>query len=305
MRNSPFFSQAALMVSVLPVVFREKTFALKGGTAINLFIRDMPRLSVDVDLCFLPLQERNATIDVLNGAMERIKQDVKRSFPDTQIKCVYAGSPSVVTRMWVSDNRSQIAIEPNHVFRGTVFPVQTREMVLSAQELFQATAKGSVLSVPDVYGGKICATLDRQHPRDLFDVKILFENEGLTDDVRKSFLVYLVSQSRPIHELLNPTRIDLKEIFETSFARMTQHVVSLGQLEKTRETLIEKLQKDINDNEKRFLISFKEGKPEWDLLGVPGAETLPGPQWKLINIHKMDKTKHRKQLRDLSQTLGM
>lgn len=78
-----------------------------------------------------------------------------------------------------------------------------------------------VLSLEDTYGGKICAALDRQHPRDLFDIKLLLENEGLTEKIKKAFIVYLISHDRPIVEVLNPGLQDIKQIFENEFAGMT------------------------------------------------------------------------------------
>jgi hypothetical protein len=55
MSSMPYREQVSLLLRVLPIVGREEVFALKGGTAINLFVRDLPRLSVDIDLTFLPL----------------------------------------------------------------------------------------------------------------------------------------------------------------------------------------------------------------------------------------------------------
>ncbi len=61
-----------------------------------------------------------------------------------------------------------------------------------------------VLSFADLYGGKICAALDRQHPRDLFDIKLLSEARGLNEEVSQAFVIYLASHNRPMSELLSP-----------------------------------------------------------------------------------------------------
>ena len=74
-------------------------------------------------------------------------------------------------------------------------------------------AEMQVVALPDLYAGKIAAALDRQHPRDLFDILYLYENEGITDDLFKAFLVYLVSHNRPAHELLDPHLLDLESIY--------------------------------------------------------------------------------------------
>jgi Nucleotidyl transferase AbiEii toxin, Type IV TA system len=71
---SAFFEQARLLVAVLPQVARHLSFALKGGTAVNLFVRDLPRLSVDIDLAYLPVQEREASLAGIGCLLERSGQ---------------------------------------------------------------------------------------------------------------------------------------------------------------------------------------------------------------------------------------
>ncbi len=60
--SSPFYKQVGLLVQLLPFVGQKRCFALKGGTAINLFVRDLSRLSVDIDLTYLPMAERNQAL---------------------------------------------------------------------------------------------------------------------------------------------------------------------------------------------------------------------------------------------------
>ena len=67
-----FRRQVALLVRTLPVVAEETCFALKGGTAINLFVRDLPRLSVDIDLTYLPVTSREASLADIGAALGRI-----------------------------------------------------------------------------------------------------------------------------------------------------------------------------------------------------------------------------------------
>lgn len=74
-------SQVALLIRILPFVAEEPDFALKGGTAINLFVRDMPRLSVDIDLTYLPVQDRKASLAAIDAAMKRIAALIERGIP--------------------------------------------------------------------------------------------------------------------------------------------------------------------------------------------------------------------------------
>jgi predicted nucleotidyltransferase component of viral defense system len=119
-----------------------------------------------------------------------------------------------------------------------------------------------IASLPDLFAGKICAALDRQHPRDLFDVKFLQENEGLTENLRKTFLIFLISHQRPMSELLEPNRKDISKIYETEFKQMAEIDVSLEQLEQARETLIYQINSQMTDNAKKFLLSFKNKTPD-------------------------------------------
>ena len=128
------------------------------------------------------------------------------------------------------------------------------------------------LSFAELYGSKICAALDRQHPRDIFDIMLLLQNEGITNEVRKAFLVYLISHNRPISELLLPNFQDIKPIFEKEFTGMTSFEVKYEKLVRVRETLVKEINKRITDAERTFLMSFKEGSPKWELLGIDGVE---------------------------------
>jgi len=162
-----------------------------------------------------------------------------------------------------------------------------------------------VVSLPDLYGGKLCAALDRQHPRDLFDVHGLFQNEGITDDIRRAFVVFLASHDRPMSELLTPNRKDLKKVFADQFEGMTLDPLPLAALENARERLIEQINADLTTAEREFLLSIKRLEPKWELLGLPGIERLPGPQWKLYNLRKMDPVKRRAAEELLRRKLGL
>lgn len=173
-----------------------------------------------------------------------------------------------------------------------------------AQDRFRTYSNVLCLSFEDLYAGKFCAALDRQHPRDLFDVKVLLENEGFSDRLRKTFIVYLISNNRPIAELINPNRLDIKELFQKEFSGMVEEAVSYDELIDVRETLIELIVSSFTKDERDFLISFKEGEPNWDLLGLDNVEFMPAIQWKLRNIKKMSSEKHIESLRILKCKLG-
>jgi predicted nucleotidyltransferase component of viral defense system len=305
LKDSPYFKQAELMLKTIPHVAPETCFALKGGTAINLFVRDMPRLSVDIDLAYLPVDEpREMALKTSSDALGRIAAAIKKAIPGTRVQESRAREPERVIRLIVTAGPTRIKIEPNEVVRGSVFPAEERELSRRAEDLFELSVSARALSLADLYGGKLCAALDRQHPRDLFDVKILLDNEGVTDEIRRAFVVYLASHDRPIHELLDPKRKDVRRIFDNEFAGMPIEEIAYKDLIAARETLIETLKKELTHDEKTFLVSIKSGEPNWDVMGIEGIEKLPALQWKLVNIRQIGLKKRGELLGKLKKTLG-
>jgi len=293
------------MLRTIPFVAQERCFALKGGTAINFFVRDFPRLSVDIDLVYLPIEERAVSLANIGAALDRIAAGIRQAYPTAQVRKTVRTGKKQTAKLVVRRDEVQITIEPNEVIRGTVFPSENRSLVPKAEAMFEISADIATGSLADLYGGKLCAALDRQHPRDVFDVMLLLENEGITDDIRRAFVVYLASHDRPIHELLDPRRKDLRQIFEQEFAGMTTAPITIEQLNTARETYIDALQRGLTSAEKKFLVSVKTGAPQWDLLPVPGIERLPAIQWKLANIARMEKRKHADMLAKLTTRLGL
>ena len=236
--NNIYRRQVQLLVRVLPLVDTEKCFALKGGTAINLFYRALPRLSVDIDLLYIPMNDRETALLNIKEALSRLSILIQQKIPGTKVQNTHNQSDAL--RLIVSQDEIRIKVELSPVIRGTVFPEIRMEVVEEVEKEF-GYAEMQVASLPDLYAGKICAALDRQHPRDLFDVKFLLENEGLTDNLRKTFLIFLISHQRPMSELLAPNRKDISEIYETEFKQMAEVDVPLEQLEEARENLIHQI----------------------------------------------------------------
>ena len=188
----------------------------------------------------------------------------------------------------------EVKIEVNFVMRGTVHPVRMASLTQNARDTLQADLEIPVVSLEDVYGGKLVAAMDRQHPRDLFDVMQLFAHEGITAGIRRAFVVYLASHNRPVHEVLFPSLRDIRQEFEHNFAGMTAEPVELDALLAARERMVRELQQGLTADERRFLLSLVAAEPEWSLLGVPHLEQLPGLRWKLQNLERLRKTNARK-----------
>ncbi|NWF08285.1 nucleotidyl transferase AbiEii/AbiGii toxin family protein [Pseudomonas salomonii] len=279
-----YASQVRLLVQVIPYVAAERCFALKGGTAINLFVRDLPRLSVDIDLAYLPSSDRQQALTDVRIALRRIADAVSRGLP--QVDAIVQSNRDDELRVLVRSPQAQIKVEVSPVLRGTVHQPVERDVVPLVEDEF-GFASISVVSLPDLYGGKICAALDRQHPRDLFDVMLMLREEGLTREIFEGFLVYLISHGRPIAELLSPRWKKLDGIFQAEFAGMTREPITLEQLESTKAALLAAIQEQFTKQDAAFLLSLKRGDPDWALLNLPGVDQLPAVRWKLRNIMEM------------------
>ncbi|MGO8701567.1 MAG: nucleotidyl transferase AbiEii/AbiGii toxin family protein [Limisphaerales bacterium] len=306
MKTSPFFKQADLVVQLIPFVNAETCFALKGGTAINFFVRNFPRLSVDIDLVYVPVENRETSLGGINAALQRMADKIRRSMPTAQVtERKIAGQNHVVKLTVRVPNLGEAKIEPNIVLRGVVHPTTERTLVPRAVDAFGRSAAIRTLSLAELYGGKLCAALDRQHPRDLFDVHGLFQAEGITHEIRRALVIFLASHDRPMNELLNPNRQNLQQIFADQFEGMTLDPLPLAELENARERLIEQINRDLTNIEREFLLSMKQLAPKWDLLGIPGLDQLPGLQWKLYNLRKMDPAKRLTAEKLLRRKLGL
>ena len=291
------------MLRALPHVAAEESFALKGGTALNFFVWDMPRLSVDIDLTYLPIQARAESLRGISDALLRIKKSIEKTHRDLNVH--ESKTEGFVLKLVVRAPTTEVKVEPNTAIRGALDGVVTRDLTKKARNTFEAAMKVRTLSEPALFGGKICAALDRQHPRDLFDVMHIFDGPGLTPPIRQGFLVHLISHPRPMHEVIDPTRLDVRDAFESEFKDMTDEPVAYETLVEVRERLIAKLKTDLTLAEKQFLLSMKEGKPDWKLLGLEGVERLPAVLWKLRNIEKMASAKRDEQLGNLRKKLGL
>lgn len=302
-RNSPYYKQVQLLLRVLPFVTEEACFALKGGTAINLFVRDFPRLSVDIDLVYLPDNDRDAALADIRDALDRIADAIAAALHGARVFRSYQDKADAL-RLLVSSGGAVIKIELSPVLRGTVYTPEERGVVAAVEDEF-GFVEARIVAIEDLYAGKLCAALDRQHPRDWFDVMLLDENEGITTELRKAFLVYLISHPRPMEELLAPNWKQQESLFEGEFRGMAFREVTLEEMRLTMEKVLVQVVSTMTPEETQFLCSLYEGDPQWRLLGLDGVMSLPAVKWKLQNIMKMDSAKRAASLERLRQILGL
>ncbi len=269
MIEAAYKKQVSLLLNILPEIATERSFALYGGTAINLFLRNMPRLSVDIDLTYVPIENRATTLRNIQSALSRIKERI-----ESVVRNVQVTDRSKYGKLLISVQDAGIKIEVNLVARGTLAePVETT-LCQKAQEDFEAFVTMPVVPFGQLYGGKICAALDRQHPRDLFDVKYLLENEGFSDEIKTGFLLALVSSERPIHELLDPHFLDQHSVLENHFVGMSNEEFTYDDFENARAQLLDVIRTNLTKEDR--------GVSAWNQATGAGLEQIrlrkvPGP----------------------------
>ena len=292
MMDKAYIEVVRLLLESAPAIFETPNFAMKGGTTINLFIEDMPRLSVDIDVVYTNHQAtREEALKSISSGLDATRNRITKAGLESEASATKDGDE---IKLFIRRGRSQVKIEVNHVFRGTVLPVETRQLGNEARKLFTTELSVPVLATPELYGSKLVAAMDRQHPRDLFDVRGLFERGGLTAEVVECFVCYLAGHNRPVHEVLFLRDQDMSEAFENEFAGMTRDPVSLAELETVRRRLKRELPAALTGNQREFLLGLVAGEPVWQLMKCPHLSQLPAIRWKLQNLAKLKKSNPRK-----------
>lgn len=305
MPDSPYYDQIRLLLTLLQYVNEEKHFALKGGTAINLFYRDLPRYSVDIDLTYLPREAYPAAARGIDAALGRLADRLSIGSPSFPVRRGRGKAAGPIDTLTVGAAGAQVKIESNAGLRETLHPVRVMAVQQAVRDEF-GFAEMQVLAFEDLYAGKLMAALDRQHPRDLFDVKILLENEGISDALFRTFIAYLVGGRGSIPDALDPLgkTVDFEGLYKHNFVGMTDEPVALTTLLETRERLADEIRSRLDDPLKRFLMSVQSGKPEWDLLGLKSVERFPAVQWRLLNVGRMTPEAMNSELSRLEKVLS-
>jgi predicted nucleotidyltransferase component of viral defense system len=282
--NKAYADTVRLLLTVAPEIFRSDIFAMKGGTAINLFVRDMPRLSVDIDVAYTSWETpRDAALKAISDEIGTIAKRLRGL--RLEVKTTSA-SDIGDSKLLVSNTQVQVKVEINLVFRGTVLPVENRPLSARTAEMFSVELSVPTLAVEELYGSKIVAALDRQHPRDLFDVAQMYQAEGLTERTVECFVTYLAGHNRPMHEVLFATPKDIAQEYQSTFVGMTREPVTLQTLLQARARLFGELPSRISDKQKTFLVGLARAAPDWSLLECKHAKNLPAIRWRIENLEK-------------------
>jgi predicted nucleotidyltransferase component of viral defense system len=276
MSNNKYHKQVALLISVIPEIALEPRFALHGGTAINLFDRDMPRLSVDIDLTYVPIEGRDVSFKNISEALIKIKSSIEKRLQGSRVE-----HKMEMHKLLVSHNDAMIKIEVSQIVRGVLGPLTQKILCEKAQEKFDTFCSINLVPNGQLYGGKVCAAMDRQHPRDIFDVKQLLQNQGFTKEIKEGFLFRLLSADRSIQDVLFPNLQDQRLAMTNQFAGMSEEQFSYDEYEYVRETMVNTVQASITEEDKLFILSYKNCIPDWSIYNF---EAYPSINWKLQNL---------------------
>jgi predicted nucleotidyltransferase component of viral defense system len=282
MKNT-YKKQITLLIDILLEIAKEDIFALHGGTAINLFHLNMPRLSVDIDLTFIPFSNsRNEDLNKIRQSLGFVKNRLKITFP--HIRFEDEKRTETELKLLCTKDDATVKVEVNQINRGLIAEPCTKILCSRAEEEFNRFCEIRTVSVGQLWGGKINAALERQHPRDIFDVKNMLQKIGFTEEIKQGFLFFLLCGKRPIDEILKPNFINQKVIFESQFTGMTNDNFTYEEFEKIREEFVLLVNNSLTNNEKEFLLSFAEGNPEWKDFDY---SIYPSIKWKQLNVNKL------------------
>src|SRR5690606_30741004 len=212
-------------------------------------------------------------------ALKRIKANVEAIIPKVHINLV-----EKTLKLIISSPIAQIKIEVNQANRGVLGTPIEMMLCQRAQDEFYGYTSIKVVSLPQLYGGKICAALDRQHPRDLFDIKLLMQHEGFNLAIKEGFLLCLLSSNRPLYEMLDPNLTDQRHAMENHFEGMSGIPFSYDDFERIRVELIDTVNGSLTEKDKSFLMSVIKLEPDWKIYDF---EKFPAVGWKLENLKKL------------------
>ena len=297
--NKTYRQQVELLLKIIPTLSGIESFAIHGGTAINLYVLDLPRYSVDIDVTYTLLKQRTEAFAEIHKNLSIIKEKVKAIIPNV----IIGEKPN---KIYCSQNGIMVKIEVSGTKRGLIEPYEVRTLCVKAQNEFETTNRAKIVSLSQLYGGKITAALDRQHPRDLFDVKLMFDFVTDFEQVKRGFLYCLLGGDRPIVETLSPNRIDQRETMIKQFSGMADIPFSYSDYDETREKLIDFINANLTQQDKEFLIAFEAGNDLSQFADYQEYLIFPSVQWKIQNINKLKENnpiKYRESMKKLKKYL--
>jgi len=250
---------------------------------IREFIISCDNFSIDIDLTYLPLKNRDESLQEINNCLLTLKQQIEKAIPGIRV----VHKPAI-WKLLCTKGGAMVKIEVNGIKRGIIGSIEDRTLCEKAQKEFKMGCVARIVPFSLLYGGKIAAALSRQHPRDLFDCKYM----GIEsfDDVKNGLIFYLLGSDKPLIESLQPNPLDQKQALKNQFQGMSDVPFDYADFEATRKELIEKVNQNLTNTDKEFLISYESGVPDWEKCCAGDLSGYPSIQWKLKNIRTLKET---------------
>lgn len=280
--------QVALMLRMMPVVLNNDDFALHGGTAINLFYTNLLRYSTDLDLTYIPIEGREESFEKINTHLSESAERIRRIFPDVKVEHL----PNSL-KLFCYHKGIKVKVEVNNIKRGVLGQCTAMSLCEKAQDIFASNVRVKVVPFSQLYGGKICAALTRQHPRDIFD----YIHMGVSsfEDVKKGFLLSLLGDSKPIVEVLNPILSQNQEdVIEKDFKGMTEIAFIYNDYHAGQRDVVQFVNRGLTEDDREFLVSFEKGFPNWEKCCAGDLSQFPSVKWKMLNIQRLKSTDEKK-----------
>ena len=250
----------------------KESTALKGGTAINLTIFSLPRLSVDIDLDLT----RNLAIDEMNRIREKIRDDIQTYMrtqgysPNPRSKTTHSLDSLLFSYANTGGARDNIKIEINYSLRAHIFIPELRTITISG---FENSLRICTLAPVEIFAAKINALLSRAAPRDLYDVHNMidfrFFDRSAFPLLRKSIIFYTSISQDEIPDNYNFDNI--AAITQRKIKTELFPVIKKGEpfnLEEAKTRVIDFLNDllTLEPNEREYLKEFKAKNYRPELL---------------------------------------
>jgi len=294
--DEKYLKQVELLLRIAPEISRINEFGLHGGSAINLFHHNMPRLSVDIDLTYIPFRKRKSDLNNISILLSDLAERLRKIIPGISI--LPNSDDKEQIKLFCYRGTTLVKVEVNTVNRGIINKTEQYPLCDKAQDLFASFVEMNLVPAGQLFGGKIVAALDRQHPRDLFDTMKLLERNRLNEDTMIGFLFCLFSSNRPLNELLQPNFINQEQILNNQFNGMSDEEFTWNMFKNERIRLVKEIRNRLTDEQKEMIFSVSNGTPKW-LYGE--WERFPGISWKLKNIKILKEKNSKKFLSQLTQ----
>ena len=300
-QGADYERQCALLVRVLPVLGKESRLALYGGTAINFFLLDSPRLSVDLDLKYAVSESYRDAQAGIRDALQRICDGMKRSHPGTG--CELDGARMALRS---ADDVAGIKVEVNPVDVGSAFANQYRRLSAAVAGKYRIEPMAvQLLSTAEIYAGKVAAMLERTHLRDLYDVQIM--NPGIWDSEEfwsALVLSLVMGRQRDPHKLFEDAGHAAGEDEYRQFEPMMRVRFSRAELERAGVLTRRRVVGQMPDSHRRLLVDAFLSRPDWSAAGIDIAN-LPGLLWRMEQIDRMPGRRREEIVASLRRALGL